>query len=80
MNTNSMKKQKDTTLKDEPPRSEGIKYATGEQRRAITNGSRRNEEAEPKWKRCLAVEVFGGQSQLPCCEEQPSQEPGMFGL
>ena len=27
---NSMKKQKDMTLKDEPPRSIGVQYATGE--------------------------------------------------
>ena len=30
---NSMKKQKDTTLKDELPISEGAQYATGEERR-----------------------------------------------
>ena len=42
-----MKKQKDTTLKDESPRSLGIKYATGEEE---TNSSRRNDKAEPKWK------------------------------
>ena len=30
---NSMKRQKDTTLEDEPPRSEGVQYATGEQQR-----------------------------------------------
>ena len=28
---NSMKRQKDTTLGDQPPRSEGIQYATGEE-------------------------------------------------
>ena len=37
---NSMKRQKDMILKDELPRSEGIQHATGEERRAITNGSR----------------------------------------
>ena len=44
---NSMKRQKDTTLKDEPPRSVDVQYATGEEQR---NGSRRNEEAELKKK------------------------------
>ena len=44
---NSMKRQKDMTLKDELPRSVGAQYATGEEQR---NSSRRNEEAEPKWK------------------------------
>ena len=44
---NSMKRQKDMTLEDELPRSEGVQYATGEEWR---NSSRKNEEAGPKWK------------------------------
>ena len=44
---NSMKRQKDTTLKDELPRSIGAQYATGEQWR---NNYRKNEETEPKGK------------------------------
>ena len=32
---NSMKRQMDMTLEDELPRSEGVQYATGEERRAI---------------------------------------------
>ena len=42
---NSMKKQKDRTLKDELPRSVGTQYATGEEWR---NNSRQNEKTEPK--------------------------------
>ena len=42
---NSMKRQKDMTLKDELPKSVGAQYATGEEWR---NSSRKNEEAEPK--------------------------------
>ena len=42
---NSMKRQKDKTLKDELPRSVGAQYATGEEWR---NNSRKNEEMEPK--------------------------------
>ena len=38
---NSMKRQKDRTLKDELPRSVGAHYATGDQWR---NNSRKNEE------------------------------------
>ena len=34
---NSMKRQKDMTLKDEPPKLEGAQYATGEEQRVITN-------------------------------------------
>ena len=42
---NSMKTQKDRTLKDELSRSVGAQYATGDQWR---NNSRKNEEIEPK--------------------------------
>ena len=42
---NSMKKQIDRTLKDEPPSSVGAQYATGDQWR---NKYRKNEETEPK--------------------------------
>ena len=42
---NSMKRQKDRTLKDELPRLVGTQYATGEQWR---KDSRKNEEMEPK--------------------------------
>ena len=41
---NSMKRQKDRTLKGELPRSVGAQYATGDQWR---NNSKRNEEMEP---------------------------------
>ena len=42
---NSMKRQKDRTLKGELPRSVGAHYATGDQWR---NKFRKNEETEPK--------------------------------
>ena len=42
---NSMKRQKDRTLKDELPRSVGAQYATGDQWR---NNSRKNEGTEPE--------------------------------
>ena len=42
---NSMKRQKDMTLKDELPRSVGAQYATGEE---LRNNSRKNEKMEPK--------------------------------
>ena len=43
---NSMKRQKDRTLKDELPSSIGVQYATGEGR----DNSRKNEETESKRK------------------------------
>ena len=45
-----MKKQTDMTVEVQPPRSEGVQYATGEEQRAITNSSRKNEAAGPKQK------------------------------
>ena len=42
---NSLKRQKDMTLKDELPRSVDVQYATGEEWR---NNSRKNEEMESK--------------------------------
>ena len=42
---NSMNRQKDTTLKDELPRSVGAQYATGDQWK---NNSRKNEAMDPK--------------------------------
>ena len=44
---NSMKRQKETTLKDELPRVVGAQYATGDQWR---NNSRKNEGMKPKQK------------------------------
>ena len=53
---NSMKRQKDRTLKDELPRSVGAQYGTGDQWR---NNSRKNEEKEPKQKQHTVVNVTG---------------------
>ena len=46
----SMKRQKDMTWEDEPPMSEGVQYATGEEWRAITHSFRKNKAARPKQK------------------------------
>ena len=58
---NSMKRQKDRTLKDELPRSVDAQYATGGQRR---NNSRQNEEMEPKQKQHPVVDVTGDGSKV----------------
>ena len=44
----SMKIQKDMTVRDKAPRFEGVQYATGEEWSAITNSSRKNEVTGPK--------------------------------
>ena len=64
---NSMKRQKDRTLKDELPRSVGAQYATGDQWK---NDSRKNEETKTKQKQHLAVDVTGDGSKVQCCKEQ----------
>ena len=64
---NSMKRQKDRTLKDELPRSVGAKYATGDQWR---NNYRKREGIDPKQKQHPVVDVTGDGSKVQCCKEQ----------
>ena len=56
MAMNSMKRQKDRTLKDELPRSVGAQYATGDQWR---NTSRKTEETDPKQKQHPVMDMTG---------------------
>ena len=58
---NSMKRQKERTLKDELPRSVGAQYATGDQWR---NNSRKNEEMVSKQKQHTVVDVTGDGSKV----------------
>ena len=53
---NSMKRQKDRTLKDELVRSVGAQYTPGDQWR---NNSRKNEGMEPKQKQHPVVDGTG---------------------
>ena len=64
---NSMKRQKDRTLKDELPRLVGAQYATGNQWR---NNFRKNEGMEPKQKQYPAVDVTCNRGKVPCCKDQ----------
>ena len=64
---NSMKRQKDMTLKDELTRSVGAQYVTGHEWR---NNCRKNEGMEPKQKQYPVVDVTGDRSKVQCCEEQ----------
>ena len=58
---NSMKRQKDRTLKDELPRSVGAQYATGDQWR---NNSRKNDGMEPKKQQYPVVDMTGDGSKV----------------
>ena len=64
---NSMKRQKDRTLKEELPRLVGAQNITGDQWR---NKSRKNEGMEQKQKQYPAVDVTGDRSNVRCCKEQ----------
>ena len=58
---NSMKRQKDRTLKDDLPMWVGAQYAMGDQWR---NNSRKKEEMEPRQKQHLVVDVTGDRSKV----------------
>ena len=47
------------TPEDEPPRLEGVHYAPGQEWRASTNSSRKNDVAGPKLKWHSVVDVLG---------------------
>ena len=67
---NSKKRQKDIIPEDESPRLEGVRYATGEEQRANTNSSRKNEAPDAKLKQQTVVDGSGGESKVQCCKEQ----------
>ena len=73
---NSLKRQKDRTLKDELPRTVGAQYATEDQWRI---NSRKNEETEPKQKQHPVVGVTGDGSEVRCCKNSTAEEPEMLG-
>ena len=64
---NSMKRQKDRTLKDELPRSAGAQYATGEQWR---NNYRKNDKTKTNQKERPLADVTGDGGKVRCCKEQ----------
>ena len=67
---NSMKRQKDRTLKDELPRSVGTQYPTGDHWRNFFLRSRKNEGMELKQKQHPVVNGIGDGSKVQCCKEQ----------
>ena len=64
---NSVKMEKDRTLKDELAKLVGAQHATGDHWR--TN-CRKNEEMEPKLKQHPVVDVTGDGSKVQCCREK----------
>ena len=64
---NSIKRQKDRTLKDKLSKLVGAQNATGGQWR---NNPRKNEEIEPKHKLHPTVDVTDGGSKVWCCKGQ----------
>ena len=72
---NSMKRQKDRTLKDELSRSVDAQYATRDQWR---NNSRKNEGMEPKQKQHTVVDVVI-EARSDAVKSNIAKEPGMPG-
>ena len=64
---NSMKRQKDRTLKDELLGSVGAQYDTGGQWR---NNSRKNKGMASKQKQHPVVDGTGDRSKVQCCKEE----------
>ena len=62
-----MKRQNESILKEEFPRSVGAQNATGDQWR---NNSRKNEGMEPKQKQYPVVDGSGDRSKVRCYKEQ----------
>ena len=73
---NSMKREKDMTLKDELPKSVGAQYATGSQNR---NNSRKNGVMEPKQKQHSIVDGTGDGLMLDAVKSNIAEDPGMLG-
>ena len=71
---NSIKRQKDRTLKDELPRSvpNRLLETSGEitSERMKKKKKKKNEEMEPKQKQHPVVDVTGDRSRVRCCKEQ----------
>ena len=64
---NSVKRQKDRTLKDELPRLVGAQYSIRDHWR---NNSRKNEETEPEQKKHPVVDVSGDGIKVRFCKQQ----------
>ena len=72
---NTMKRQKNMTLKYELSRSVGAQYAVGEEWR---NNSRKMKRQSQR-KQFPIVDVTGDESKAQCYKEQYCLEPGMLG-
>ena len=73
---NSMKRQNDRAMKDEPPRSVDAQYASGDQWR---NNSRKNEGMGPTQKQHPVVVWLVIEARSDAVKSNIAQEPGMSG-
>ena len=76
----SMNRQKYMTQEDEPPKSEGVQYSTGENQREIVNSSKKNEAKgqsiiDTRLWMCLMLKV-----KIDAVKNNIAYEPGMLGL
>ena len=68
------------TQEDEPPKSEGVQYSTGEKQREIVNSSKKNEAKgqsiiDTRLWMCLMLKV-----KIDAVKNNIAYEPGMLGL
>ena len=66
----SMKRQKEMTPEDNPPRSKGVQHTTEEEQRTIIKSSRKNEVAGTMWKWSSVLNVSGGKSKFQRYKKQ----------
>ena len=76
--TNCIKRQKESTPNNKPPRPESVQHAPGEERRTVTISSKKNELAGPKRKWHPVVDISGDGSKIRCCKEQYCKLRGMM--
>ena len=72
---NSMRKQKDMTLEDEPPGQKVSTVLPWKSRGQLLTAAERMDglwpvSTRPKWKRCSLADLSSGESQVQCCKEQ----------
>ncbi|KAF7252011.1 Calmodulin, partial [Varanus komodoensis] len=65
----SINRQRDTMLEDEPLRSEGVQCATGEEQRTSTSSTKKNEATGSKPKGHSVANVSGGERRVRCCKD-----------
>ena len=76
---NSTERQRVMTLEDEPPRSEGVQYDPGEERRVITASSRRTKQRGQSGANAGVWLCLVLRAKSDAVKSNIAEEPGMLG-